>query len=121
MKNITTFTLVLTLFTLNIEAQINENFATKELLDKTMTTKDIKPFYQGKVLNIRQGGSYIYIEIQEQTHKSFWIATNSADAKIGDFIRFQKEIVVKNFKSKALDKVFKELMFASNLQYLIKD
>ena len=110
MKTIKTYAFILALLILNLEAQ-------------TPTSKTIieKPFYQGKVINVQQGGAYTYIEVKEKTQKSFWIATNNADVKTGDFIRFQKEIVVKNFKSKTLDKTFNEIMFASNLQYKIKD
>ena len=118
MKNTTKLTLVLTLLTLNLEAQIPISSTSNQEANKTIA---VKPFYQGEVVNVQQGGKYTYIEVKERTHKPFWIATNSADVKTGDFVRFQKEIVVKNFKSKALNKVFKELMFASNLQYKVKD
>ena len=114
MKNISKYALIFALLVLNLEAKTPINFTSNQETNKTIATK---PFYQGEVVNVEQGGSYTYIEVKERTHKPFWIATNSADVKIGDFIRFQKEIVVKNFKSKALNKVFKELMFASNLQY----
>ncbi len=110
MKNIYKYALISLLLVLNLEAQTSEN-----------KTAVIKPFYQGEVVSVKQGGSYTYIEVKEKTHKPFWIATSGADVKKGDFVRFQKEIVVKNFKSKALNEVFKELLFASNLQYRVKE
>ncbi len=109
MKNIYKYTLISILLILNLEAATPQN------------NDALKPFYQGEVVSIKQGGSYIYMEVKEKTHKTFWIATTNADVKIGDFVRFQKEVVAKNFKSKALDRVFKELMFASNLQYRVKE
>ena len=126
MKNIATLTLLLTLLTLNLEAQSLKSFIAIQETNEAVTAKDInhtvapKPFYQGEVVNVEHGGSYTYIEVKEKTNLSFWIATNSVDVKAGDFVRFQKELVMKDFKSKALNKVFKELMFASNLQYRIK-
>lgn len=110
MKNICKYALISLLLILNLEAKLSEN--------KTLTQV---PFYQGEVVSVQQGGSYTYIQVKEKTNKSFWIAASSADVKNGDFIRFQKEVVVKNFKSKALNRVFKELLFASNLQYLVKE
>ncbi|MCF6339402.1 MAG: hypothetical protein L3J10_01440 [Sulfurimonas sp.] len=110
MKNIYKYALVSLLLILNLEAQTSEN-----------KTIEQKPFYQGKVVSVKQAQAYTFIEVKEKTNKSFWIATSNADVKEGDFVRFQKEIVVKNFKSKALDKVFKELLFASNLQYRVKE
>ncbi len=79
-----------------------------------------KPFYQGEVVNLEHAGGYTYIEVREKTDMTFWIAVERTDVKKGDYIRFQKELVTKNFKSKALDKTFKEIMFASNLQYKVK-
>ena len=118
MKNIRKYALISALLILNLEAQTPISSTNNQETNKIIAAK---PFYQGEVVNVEQGGKYTYIEVKERTHKPFWIATNSAAVKTGDFVRFQKELVVKNFKSKALDKVFIELMFASNLQYRIKN
>ncbi len=77
------------------------------------------PYYQGKVVGVEQGGAYTYLEVKEKTGKTFWVAVNSADVKVGDYVRFQMELVTKNFKSKALDRTFEELMFGSGLQQRI--
>ena len=79
-----------------------------------------KPYYQGEVMGVEQGGSYTYLEVKEHTEDTFWVAVNAAEVKIGDYVRFQKELVTENFKSKALDRTFEMLMFGSNLQYKIK-
>ena len=83
--------------------------------------QEAKPFYQGEVVNIEQGGAYTYLEIMEKTDMTFWIAVEKADVQMGDFVLFQEELVAKNFHSKALDRTFDEIMFASNLQYKVSD
>lgn len=80
-----------------------------------------KPFYQGEVVNFEHGGGYTYIEVKEKTEMTFWIAVENADVKKGDYIRFQEELVMKDFKSKALNKIYDELMFASNLEYKVSE
>lgn len=80
-------------------------------------TNTPKPYYFGEIVSIKHGGAYTYLEIKEKTDKTFWIAIETVDAKVGDFVRFNIELATKNFKSKALDKVFEDLVFASNLEY----
>ena len=132
MKKITLSTtliaLGLTLLTLNTQAETLEAFVKSQETGKTVTAEDInksmqpkpKPYYQGDVVSVEQGGAYTYLEVKEQTEKTFWIAVSSSEVKVGDYVRFQKELVMKDFKSKALKRTFKELMFASALQYRVK-
>ena len=58
-----------------------------------------------------------HVHEEGHEHKDFWIAVGATPANIGDEVRFQKELVTKNYKSKTLNKTFDELMFASNLQH----
>lgn len=83
--------------------------------------QEVKPFYQGEILTIEHGGGYTYLEILENTGMSFWIVVDKADAKKGDFVMFQEDIVALDFYSKALDKTFDEIMFATNLQYRVSE
>ncbi|WP_309496650.1 hypothetical protein [Sulfurovum sp.] len=87
---------------------------------ETNTTAVVKPFYQGEVVTIENAGPYSYLEIKEHSEKTFWVAVNKTEVKVGDYVRFHKELVTQNFKSKALDRTFEELMFGSNLQYKVK-
>ena len=91
-----------------------------------------KPYYQGTILDKLEAGGYSYLKINEfiegHSHEDgsnhnheFWIAVNKSPAQIGDEVRFQKELVTKNFKSKVLNKTFEDLMFASNLQYKVRN
>jgi len=91
-----------------------------------------KPFYQGFVIEKLDAGAYSYLKIEEtikghehtegdEHDHSFWIAVNKTPAKVGDEVRFQKEMVTKVFESKVLKRTFEDLMFASNLQYRVKE
>jgi hypothetical protein len=86
----------------------------------------VKPRYQGIVLEVLDGKSYTYLKIDEKIPesatkelKAFWIVVDKSSAKVGDYVRFQKELVTKNFKSKTLNKTFPEVMFASQLEYRV--
>ncbi len=83
--------------------------------------QEVLPFYQGEVVSVEQGGAYTYLEIMEKTDMTFWIAVEKADVILGDEVLFQEELVAKDFYSKALDRTFDEIMFASNLQYKVSD
>lgn len=76
-----------------------------------------KNSYEGIVTKVLQGGGYTYLQIQEKTKKHFWIAVTGVKIDVGTEVRFDEEMVVKNFKSKSIDKNFETIMFASNLQY----
>lgn len=107
------FLIAFTLLTLNLHAQ---DMNTTE----ANATAIVKPYYQGEVMSVEQGGSYTYLEVKEHSEETFWVAVNASEVKVGDYVRFQKELVTQNFKSKALNRTFKMLMFGSNLQYKIK-
>lgn len=87
---------------------------------ETNATAVVQPYYQGEVITAEHGGAYSYLEVKEHTEATFWVAVNRTEVKVGDYVRFQKELVTQNFKSKALDRTFEELMFGSNLQYRVK-
>ena len=99
---------------LDINATQNETHA-----PNPHKTQNNNPYYEGEVVAVEQAGAYTYLEIKEKTEKTFWVAVSSADVKIGDYVRFQMELVTKNFKSKTLGRTFAEVMFASGLQQRI--
>lgn len=84
------------------------------------------PRYQGVVLEVLDAKAYTYLKINETLQgddstklKSFWIAVENSAVKVGDYVRFKKELVTKNFKSKTLNRTFDEVMFASQLEYKV--
>lgn len=120
-------TLVTLLLMVNIQAETLKDFVATQDTNKSISitaqdinkTSIVKPYYQGFIVKVEQGGAYTYLEVKEATEKTFWIAVTSVEAKVGDFVRFQKELVMRDFKSKALKRTFDELMFASGLQYRV--
>ena len=94
------------------------------------TKQEMKPFCQGTIKETIDAGGYTYLLIEENLeghvhkegheHKEFWIAVEKTPAKVGDVVRFRKELVTEHFYSKILDRTFDELMFASNLQYKVE-
>lgn len=124
MKIINTI-IVGTVFVLSINAQdtITPKTQTNEVLK---TNVEVKPYYQGDVLETIHSGGYTYLLIDEQIAgynknelKSFWISVTQTQAKVGDYVRFKKELAMKDFKSKTLNRTFPELMFASDLEYRV--
>lgn len=96
----------------------------------------VKPRYQGVVIEVLDAKEYTYLKIDEKVHgckskddkthgcdskdkKLFWIVVDRTSAKVGDYVRFKKELVTQMFKSKILNKNFDEVMFASNLEYRV--
>lgn len=77
-------------------------------------------YYGGVAKEVHHAGGYTYILVQEKKAGSFWAAVSSADVKVGDEIRFQKEFVAKKFNSKTLNREFEELMFATNIEYKVQ-
>lgn len=104
----------------NLHAQ-NTPTAQVAPIVKDISAKDsqAQPYYQGEVVALEHAGGYTYLRIKEHSNETFWVAVSRAEAKVGDYVRFQKELVTENFTSKTLNKTFKELMFASNLQYKV--
>ncbi len=72
--------------------------------------------YEGVVVDVLQGGGYTYLHIDD-TKKKYWVAVEGAPIQKGMEVRFQEELRAKNFESKALNRTFDEIMFASNLQH----
>ncbi len=105
--------------TLSINAQDVSTAPKVHVKEGTQHKSAIKPYYQGTIVELANAGGYTYLSIKEKTEKTFWIAVSRTEAKVGDYVRFQKELVTTNFKSKALGKKFDELMFASNLEYRV--
>ena len=111
--------IALTFLTLNLQAQ--DAPVAPKVTDITSKSEqaEVKPYYQGEVVAVEHAGGYTYLEVKESSKKTFWAAVSRTEAKIGDYVRFKRELVTENFKSKALNKNFDELMFASDLQYRV--
>lgn len=99
------------------EVHLQDEYDDGQMLEE----QDVKPYYQGEIINIEHGGGYTYLEILESTDMSFWIVVDRVEAKKGDYVMFQEQLVAKDFYSKALDKTFDEVMFATDIQYRVEE
>jgi len=74
--------------------------------------------YYGTILDIKDAMGYKYLKVNE-SGKEIWIAIAKAPVTVGDKIGYDKATLMPNFKSKSLNKTFKEIFFVSDL-YLPK-
>ena len=88
-------------------------FALMFALVSSLSAGDI---FEGVVVDTLDGGGYTYLQI-EDAKKKYWIAVEGAKIDKGMEVRFTEELRAKNFESKSLNRVFDEIVFASNLQY----
>ncbi|HEC16679.1 MAG TPA: hypothetical protein ENI99_08960 [Sedimenticola sp.] len=70
---------------------------------------------RGRVLNTMNSGGYTYIEVDQdgQTH---WLASPQVTVKTGDTIVYADGSVMKNFRSKTLDREFPEIIFVGEVR-----
>ncbi|MCC2681326.1 MAG: hypothetical protein K0S36_890 [Nitrosospira multiformis] len=71
------------------------------------------PANEGKVLSTLDAPGYTYMELAN-TEKRFWIAAPTMRVKVGDRVRFDQSLVMKNFNSKTHNRTFKEIIFANS-------
>ena len=72
--------------------------------------------FEGTVVDTMNGGGYTYLQIDD-TKKKYWVAVEGVKIEKGTEVRFTEELRAKNFESKALNRTFDEIVFASNLQH----
>lgn len=113
--SLTTLTLLTFLpFTLHAEQGKIDMHGGKETKAPSTMPAQRAPVFYGKVLEIKPAMGYKYLKIQEQG-KQTWVAIANAPVKVGDKIGFDKKTMMKDFKSKSLNKEFKEIYFASDV------
>jgi hypothetical protein len=71
------------------------------------------PANEGKVLATLDAPGYTYMELAN-TEKRFWVAAPTMRVKVGDRVRFDQSLVMKNFNSKTHNRTFKEIIFANS-------
>ncbi len=70
--------------------------------------------HTANVLETMNAANYTYAKVDEGGN-IYWIAGPQANIKVGDEISFIDQMVMEDFRSKALDKTFEYLVFASAL------
>ena len=68
---------------------------------------------EGKVLSTLDAPGYTYMELAT-TEKRFWIAAPTTRVKVGDRVRFEQSLVMKNFNSKTLNRTFDQIIFVNS-------
>ncbi|MFD1314465.1 GW dipeptide domain-containing protein [Namhaeicola litoreus] len=64
-----------------------------------------------KVKEVKQTGDYTYLQVEEG-NRNYWMAINSTDLKPGDDFSYSNAVLMTNFESKDLNRVFDEIYFA---------
>lgn len=82
--------------------------------ETSKTAPKSKIFY-GKILEIHDAMGYKYLKVNEENGKELWIAISSAPVAVGERIGYDKNTIMKNFKSKTLKRNFDAVVFASDV------
>jgi len=75
------------------------------------------PNNEGKVLATLDAPGYTYMG-RANTEKRFWIAAPTTKVKVGDRVRFDQSLVMKNFNSKTLNRTFDQIIFVNSATVL---
>ncbi len=68
----------------------------------------------GKVVEIHNGAGYSYI-LLDTGSSQHWVATTQIEVAVGDELGFEDGNIMHDFPSKALDRTFPEIIFASQV------
>ncbi|MFT7879490.1 MAG: hypothetical protein ABXS91_03760 [Sulfurimonas sp.] len=68
----------------------------------------------GKVLEVIDVMGYDYLRVDENGSER-WVAITDAPVKVGDMVGYDTRSVMKDFKSKQLERVFDEIVFANEV------
>ena len=70
--------------------------------------------HTAKVLETANAAGYTYVKVDEGGN-IYWVAGPTADIKVGSSVSYIEQMVMQEFTSKALNRTFDQLMFASTL------
>jgi hypothetical protein len=69
----------------------------------------------GKVTEVIEAGQYVYVCVNSG-NESQWLATNAVTVHVGDSVEFEPGLVMRNFKSPSLGRVFPVILFMEALR-----
>lgn len=72
--------------------------------------------HEAKVTEVIHAGSYTYLGVQSGD-RNYWAVVNRADLPVGAWVRFTEEMLYPHYHSKALERDFEDVVFASELFY----
>lgn len=74
------------------------------------------PTKSGKVLQMLDGGQYIYLEVQLDDGKKVWVAALPMKVAKGDKVKYADAPALPNFPSKTLNRTFDALVLSSAVE-----
>lgn len=74
------------------------------------------PTKNGKVLQVLDGGSYIYLEVQHDDGKNVWVASMPIKVSKGDKVKYSYSDPISNFPSKTLKRTFDSLILSNAVE-----
>jgi hypothetical protein len=73
-------------------------------------------YHEAKVKEVVHAGSYTYLNVQSG-ERDYWAVVQRADMPEGAWVRFKEEMAFPTYESKALERTFEDVVFASELYY----
>ncbi len=74
------------------------------------------PTQTGKVLQVLDGGEYIYLEVQHADGKKVWVASLPLKVVKGETVKYADAPALPNFPSKVLNRTFDALVLSSAVE-----
>lgn len=74
------------------------------------------PTKSGKVVQVLDGGQYIYMEVQHDDGKKLWVASLPMKVAKGDKVKYADAPALPNFQSKKLNRTFDALVLSSAVE-----
>ncbi|MHC3994658.1 OB-fold nucleic acid binding domain-containing protein [Thiomicrolovo sp. ZZH C-3] len=68
--------------------------------------------HTARVVETMDAGGYTYMKVSEGK-EAYWVAVTATKVKVGDNVSFSEQMWMPNFKSRALDRTFDKILFAS--------
>jgi len=85
---------------------------------KPMPVPQGVPAKTGNVLQVLDGGQYIYMEVQHDDGKKIWVAALPMKVAKGDKIKYADAPALPNFPSKTLNRTFDALVLTQAVEVL---
>lgn len=83
---------------------------------KPMPVPQGVPSKTGKVLQVLDGGQYIYMEVQHDNGNKVWVAAMPMKVAKGDKVKYADSPALPNFPSKALNRTFDALVLTQAVE-----
>lgn len=83
---------------------------------KAMPVPQGVPSKTGKVLQVLDGGQYIYLEVQHDDGKKLWVAALPMKVAKGDKVKYADAPALPNFPSKTLNRTFDALVLTQAVE-----